>query len=233
MKRIAFFLFLFTTTFLSYGQNCACYWTDLTTGFPDCELYGNCSQTNRTNCENILSNPDNDGAFAQPNTDPDIEVPSDYDGDLCDFIINELMSAPLPVTLGSFTVSHSNTEENTNRIEWFTYTERNNHYFTLEYSHDGINWKTIYQIAGAGNSIEKQFYYKEHTVATNTISYYKLSQTDFDGTKEVFPVISIKNNEIPKIIGYFNTIGQKVERNTPGIVIEVFEDGNTVKRINN
>lgn len=103
---------------------------------------------------------------------------------------------PLPVVMKSFTAYHDASSQ-TNKILWETSSEINNDYFTLESSPDGVNWKSIAVIPGAGNSNvplsysydDKQFY---------NITYYRLKQTDYDGQYEYFGPISVNiNSQLP------------------------------------
>lgn len=123
------------------------------------------------------------------------------------------------------------TPYNYNHIYWKTLTERNNAYFTLEYSSDGIIWEKTAEISGAGNSSEVQAYSFNHVNYKNAINYYRLTQTDFDGTSETFDIVSIDNRTDRKIVNVYNLIGQKVNlSNVKGIVILQYEDGSTEKR---
>jgi hypothetical protein len=78
-----------------------------------------------------------------------------------------------------------------NKISWVTVSETNNDYFTLEKSNDGINWSILAKVNGIGNSVLLNTY----TVIDSKpfdVSYYKLSQTDFNGQSETFNTILIK-----------------------------------------
>lgn len=95
-------------------------------------------------------------------------------------------TSPLAVNLSSFT---THCEENTVRIRWTTASEQNSDYFTLERSRDGYNWDAIATIDGAGTTNSTTNYEVIDNAATEV--YYRLIQTDFDGTSELFgPVMS-------------------------------------------
>lgn len=85
-------------------------------------------------------------------------------------------STPLPVDLVDFTVS---CELNNPMVRWHTSTEINNSHFTLQGSSDGSTYNTIERVEGAGTTVETQ-YYELRNVQPYT--YYRLQQTDFDGT---------------------------------------------------
>ena len=71
-------------------------------------------------------------------------------------------------------------------LTWSTATEINNDYFTLYRSTDGFDWEIIGNIMGAGNSNHKIDYEHIDYNPYTSITYYKLEQTDFDGTTESF-----------------------------------------------
>ncbi|MEM7161612.1 MAG: LamG-like jellyroll fold domain-containing protein [Bacteroidota bacterium] len=88
----------------------------------------------------------------------------------------------LPVELISF---ESRAVDNSAVLHnWVTASEINNDYFSLERSKDGLNWEEIARIQGNGNSSSIQHYTctDEHPNATTL--YYRLRQTDFDGSAE-------------------------------------------------
>ena len=62
--------------------------------------------------------------------------------------------------------------------------------------------------------------------------YYKLSQTDFDGTSEVFNPISISLDAAQRVLlKTVNLMGYEIDSNEKGFALEVWSDGNNVKRI--
>jgi hypothetical protein len=73
---------------------------------------------------------------------------------------------------------------------WSTATETNNNYFNIEYSTDAINFASIVQIKGAGNSSTlKQYQYKDTSQVRD--GYYRLKQTDFDGKYSYSAIINV------------------------------------------
>ena len=147
----------------------------------------------------------------------------------CTSDCNNTAASPLPIELGTFEVTHLNGE---NLVEWFTFTERNNNFFTILHSIDGINWEVISELPGAGNSSSINNYSFTHNITIGGIHYYKLSQTDYDGTNVVFDPVSIDLGNLPVLIHSVNLSGQKVNDTYSGFVIDYYSDGSTVKRIN-
>ena len=71
-----------------------------------------------------------------------------------------------------------------NLITWFTETELDNAYFTLESSPDGVSWREIAKIEGAGTSSAMLMYNFTDYDIFDPVTFYRLSQTDFDGKVE-------------------------------------------------
>lgn len=86
---------------------------------------------------------------------------------------------PLPVSLIDFTI---NCVGEGVLLEWQTASEVNNAYFNIEKSEDGIHYEEIDEIEGHGNSNELLSYQSIDRLVTAEKTYYRLKQTDFDGT---------------------------------------------------
>lgn len=97
---------------------------------------------------------------------------------------------PLPVDLHYFKAKIKN-----NHIEllWETLTETNNDYFTIERSEDGLNFLGIGTMKGSGTTKDAQQYTFLNAGAPSGQVYYRLKQTDFDGTTETFKIIAVNN----------------------------------------
>lgn len=105
-------------------------------------------------------------------------------------------STILPVELIYFT---ANCAADVVELEWKTASEVNNDFFTLYFSMDGINWQSVAQINGAGNTSHASTY--NHTVRRfwqGELVYFQLTQTDFNGDTYIEGIRSV-NCEINKI----------------------------------
>ena len=89
------------------------------------------------------------------------------------------LTSPLPIKLLYF---NARAEEGKVKLDWSTATEINNDYFTIEKSIDSKEFYPIGNVSGSGNSTQKLQYYFDDTKPFFGISYYRLRQTDFDGT---------------------------------------------------
>jgi len=88
----------------------------------------------------------------------------------------------LPIELIHFTAKNVNNREVL--LEWSTASETNNDFFTLERTLDGENFEIIGTVDGAGNSTSTLNYNFVDDDPYSGISYYRLKQTDFDGSFE-------------------------------------------------
>ncbi|PWH81209.1 T9SS type A sorting domain-containing protein [Brumimicrobium oceani] len=112
-------------------------------------------------------------------------------------------TSTLPIELMTFDAYKNDREV---EVNWKTASELNNDYFTIERSKDGFSWENIQTVPGAGNSSRTIAYsWIDHSPYAG-ISYYRLSQTDFDGTTEVFNIVSIENEAEEELQAYPNPV---------------------------
>lgn len=122
------------------------------------------------------------------------------------------------------------TNGRTNVIEWSTATEYNSSHFILERSQDGKNYSYVATIPSVGNATYKSNYRALDMSPLLGVTYYKLTQYDFDGAWEELGDIAIDNRpkEISQIL---DLTGRKTTLNTPGFKILIFTDGTQEKII--
>lgn len=134
----------------------------------------------------------------------------------------------LPVELLEFSVSYNETN-NTNTVFWSTATESRNDYFLVERSTNGENWQPVHKREAVENSTERQDYvYEDTDFERGVVNYYRLSQTDLDGTHEILDVATADNGAASRtIVKVFNTLGQEVPIDTKGLVIVQYDNGTT------
>jgi uncharacterized repeat protein (TIGR02543 family) len=92
----------------------------------------------------------------------------------------------LPISLLSFTA-----EAVDNRVvecRWATASEVNNDFFSVERSKDGEAWEVLGTVAGAGNNHSTLHYSFADDAPYEGLSYYRLRQTDFDGSSSLSQV---------------------------------------------
>ena len=94
----------------------------------------------------------------------------------------------LPIELLFF---NGKQEKETIELSWATATELNNDYFGIEKSIDGIQWNMLGNIPGAGSSTQILRYTFKDNMPDEGVQYYRLKQTDFDGTFTYSTAIAI------------------------------------------
>jgi hypothetical protein len=106
-------------------------------------------------------------------------------------------NSPLPIKLSKFDLACSDNDNVS--ITWQTSSEISNDYFTIERSIDGFNYEvlaTVNSQAMNGNSNTILNYkYDDKEVPATTV-YYRLKQTDFDGSSEIFSPQAIDCNDL-------------------------------------
>ncbi len=103
---------------------------------------------------------------------------------------------PLPVELVYFKAENYIKNEIT--LSWQTASEVNNDFFTIERSIDAKKWESVKKIKGAGNSNQALTYRETDCFSHQGIIYYRLKQTDFDGTYSYSHIetIQLQNSNI-------------------------------------
>lgn len=98
-------------------------------------------------------------------------------------------NSPLPIELIHFDAQATDARQVL--CSWTTATELNNDYFTVERSRDGLVFEAIGEIPGAGTSMSTHAYEWLDRAPHSGFSYYRLRQTDFDGTSSLSPVVAV------------------------------------------
>jgi hypothetical protein len=111
-------------------------------------------------------------------------------------------------------------------ITWQTASERDNDFFTVERSANGIDWEVLELIDGAGVSNELVHYETYDNYPLKGISYYRLKQTDFDGKATYSDIKSISNTEELMVLpnpgnGIFYVSGLSDRKENQVIVMDV------------
>ncbi len=95
---------------------------------------------------------------------------------------------PLPIELIDFSAKPEGAFV---RLDWITGSEQDNDHFTIERSAEGTYFTPILTTPSAGNSLQSQSYTDLDRAPLNGINYYRLRQTDTDGTSTVSRVESV------------------------------------------
>ena len=102
--------------------------------------------------------------------------------------VDDVTKGLLPIQL---TLLYGTCADGIITIVWQTATEYNNDYFTLYRSFDGISFEPIEHIDGAGSSNSLINYNYTDKVSHTPMVYYKLAQTEYDGTTVFSKIIAV------------------------------------------
>lgn len=116
-------------------------------------------------------------------------------------------------------------------LYWNTVTERDNDYFIIERSQDGSSFETLGMVDGSGTTEWETSYTYQDIAPEEGLNYYRLQQVDVDGNVEYTPlrVVSFGVENL-KVVKSYNLMGQEINDNYSGVVIDLLEDGSTRKR---
>ena len=106
------------------------------------------------------------------------------------------ISAPLPVELTKF--SGRWTDDHV-QLDWSTSSELNNDFFAVERSISGEEFHEILRVQGSGTTQLARTYQAQDHSSPGGHAYYRLRQTDFDGSFTFSKVIRV---EVPQRVGW-------------------------------
>jgi len=111
--------------------------------------------------------------------------------------------SPLPVELVSFDAKNINNEV---EVEWVTASEINNDYFILERSVDSKSFEELAVIAGNGTTNETITYNFTDARPYGGISYYRITQVDYDGTSKTYAPVKVNVSLIGEVVSYVHPV---------------------------
>ena len=143
-----------------------------------------------------------------------------YYADILGFVVT--CPVFLPVELTSFTGTKGN------NLNWTVDSEINCSHYTLERSTNGTEWEVISIVPATGSG----YYTVKDETFEKVINYYRLSQTDSDGTENVYDeLVSIDNRtKVKTVVSNTNLLGQTVDEHATGLIIVTFSDGSSEKQ---
>ena len=110
--------------------------------------------------------------------------------DLITIKVEDTAPVTLPIELISFNAECLN---GNGVIKWSTATQTNNDYFTIEKSDNAIIFEPLEIVKGEGNSMVKNNYsIIDKNPFINEPTYYRLKQTDYDGSYTYSNIINIE-----------------------------------------
>lgn len=136
----------------------------------------------------------------------------------------------LPITMTKFEGAEISEG---NLLTWITMSEKNADYFFVEKSFDGNNWVPIGRVKCIGNSEVEQHYQLIDSEKSIETIYYRLRQVDNNGQVNAFhrivTITDVQEANTKKVIATYNLLGQEVNEDFKGIIIQQFEDGTSAK----
>jgi hypothetical protein len=147
----------------------------------------------------------------------------------------------LPVELTGFSAK---CDKGRLTFEWATATEKNSQHFTIEKSLDGKIFIPVGEVKAAGNSSSARKYIFSYKDAYDNLAYYRLTETDMNGSIKIFNTEAVKGCEGKNFVSwaYGNNINISVNSNvassyqielynTSGVLVmskeQVFEQGSS------
>lgn len=112
-------------------------------------------------------------------------------GEVCNMsfsIANVVNPVLLPIELLSFS---GEKVRNAVHLKWATASETNNDFFMIERTRDGETFELVGKVEGAKNSTTTRHYSLVDTEPYAGTSYYRLRQTDFDGSVKVSQMVPV------------------------------------------
>ena len=135
-------------------------------------------------------------------------------------------NAPLPVEWLSFTATPS---EQTVVLKWSTASEKDNDYFVVERSQNGLDFEPIGQVPGSGTSSIINNYRFIDTTPYSGTSYYRIRQVDINGDYDHSKTVPVRIgdgvsvfNVYPNPVHDEATLVIRSEEYTTGLV-EIFD----------
>jgi hypothetical protein len=124
----------------------------------------------------------------------------------------------LPIQLISFEATLNDRAEV--ELNWAIAIEINNDYFTVERSADGTTFEPVLEVTGAGNSNVMRTYNDLDKEPLSGLSYYRLKQTDYDGTStysQMRSVSLVRNSVAPSMVVYPNPSAGNIQVESKGV----------------
>ena len=114
-------------------------------------------------------------------------------------------------------------------LYWVTSSEESNDHFTIERSGSDNNWSQLALIDGNGTTSQTSFYSYQDQPEKDGMYYYRLFQTDHDGTTEFLGELSVNFKSELTVVKRFDLLGKEVTGTPEGLVIELLSDNSSRK----
>ncbi|WP_375434444.1 hypothetical protein [uncultured Hymenobacter sp.] len=116
----------------------------------------------------------------------------------------ECQAVPLPVELTRFAAVFEN---NSVQLRWTTASEKDAANFSIERSFDGQNFSAVAVVPAAGTSATRREYQAIDRGMRSGLNYYRLKQTDLDGTFAYSQVLPVQVGEVAQQLEAYSSQG--------------------------
>jgi hypothetical protein len=123
----------------------------------------------------------------------------------------------LPITFGNMSASAANCSV---QLQWETLTESNTKDFTVEYSTDGVRYTILGSQPASGNSTQAKHYSYTHATPAQGTLYYRIRQTDINGTSTYGRVLKVVNNCGKLFVVYPNPVKDRLTIQLGGTAVQ-------------
>lgn len=135
------------------------------------------------------------------------------------------------IVLGSEVVSFTGEKNNgVAYLNWRVETERNNDYFSIHRSTDGVNWTLIDNVDGRGSATTLKDYQLIDFEPEMGVNYYRLTSTEFNGQRHTHGIIPLEFNQTMVHYDAANAL-LKFKDNVVATIYAV--NGDLVAKVNN
>ncbi len=120
-------------------------------------------------------------------------------------------------------------------LTWQTLSERDNDYFTVDKSVDGITWNYLGTVDGSGTTVIPQAYYLEDLNPFYGVNYYRLKQTDFNGQYNFADIKTVELKQDNLYFSYPNPANNSVNiygENISNLNIEIYDNLGKLVQLN-
>jgi len=129
--------------------------------------------------------------------------------------------AVLPVKLSKFSAKKSGSQA---RLDWTTTMEENSEGFAIERSADARKWETVgFVKSKRSNSTDVTDYAWIDENPLSAYNYYRLKQTDFDGSTELSRIVAINFGNEDLSILYPNPVTSRLFISEPASSIQIID----------
>ncbi len=135
----------------------------------------------------------------------------------------------LPVRWLDFSATHASDGV---QLKWSTAQEINNNKFEVERSEDGVNFETIHNTKGKGNSETTSYYSYMDGNPLPSKAFYRIKQIDFDGNSDYSVVVNYEPNSLKEPIVIVNASAQSIWFSQPDAIKEIIVWGLNGQMVN-